>query len=278
MYRYGRALRHKHPKEAIIVGETLLDEANSLHNLPRAERANFLLATCYYELHDFDQSIKYYLDELRIEKELKQYDRQIRTMHDMGIIYDITHDLENEKKYVIECLQICEQHKNEKEVWSQRTYLLDNLATIYKKEEKLDTAIKIYQQVIELARKADDTDQQVSSLANMAIALKSNKDYQRSLTAYNDALSLLDTVRGADGYAVILDNMAVLFYNMGDMPRSEQYALRALNLSRLMNNIDLKRDAYETLKNVYIKQKRFEEAVDYFSKWSDIKDTLFNDE
>ena len=185
LYHTAWRLRHSHPKEALMIGKVLLQDVTEHGDMPRAVLANRLMAVCNYKIHDFDQSIKFYLEELRIQKELKQYDEQIKTMHDMCIIYDITKDVENEKKYVVEALQICEQHKADKNVWLQRNYLLDNLATIYKKEGRLDTAVKVYREVIALAKKNNDTFQQVGSLTNMAIALKNNKNYTQSLAAYN---------------------------------------------------------------------------------------------
>ena len=70
--------------------------------------------------------------------------------------------------------------------------------------------------------------------------------------------------------------MSILFYQMGDLKRSEAYSLKAIAMVRQNQNLDVLRDVYENLKNVYLQEKKYPEALDYYGKWSTVKDSILN--
>ncbi len=276
LYQYARKTVDDHPKKAINASKILLEDANA-HNYRKAiANADNIMAEGYEYISNYPQSLKYYLEALRVQKELKLFSPQIFSILGISRIYGVTNDTGNEKKYVEQAMAICQQNKTNEQVRKTLPTVLDYLATVYKKEGQYDTSIKLYKQAITLARKDTNTIELMSSLCNMAIAYKSSKNYVASLAAYNEVIGLIDTVNDVYYFTVITDNMSILFYQMGDIAKAEQYSLRALAMAKKLNNADVLRDIYETLKNIYVKEKRFPEALDYYAKWSDVKDTILN--
>ena len=278
LYHFANNNLDNDPKLSIRVGKILLQDAE-VFNYPKGiANANMVIAYGYEYVSEYTQCLKYYLEALRLYKELKMFRPEINAALGVSGIYSITNDIDNERKYAEEAMTICEQNISNDRIRRMKPRILDYLATVYKKEASYDTSIKLYTEAIGLAKADGDTKEVVSSLCNLAIALKTMKNYNASLNAYNEAVSLIDTTKDAYYYSVIIDNMAVLFYQMGNLPKSEQYALNASAIMLKTNNVDGLRDCYETLKNVYEQEKKYPLALEYYTKWSATKDTILNRE
>lgn len=266
------------PHAVLVMGKNALKDAQEHNYKNGIANASRLVAESYELISDYSQSIKYYLDALHTQQELGMFGAQLRTLLGISRCYDQLNDLDGQKKFVLDALKLCEEHKNDDRIKQKRPEVLDYLATLYKKEGKYDSSIKLYAEAIDQAKKYNDNSGVMSSMCNMAIALKSNKNYTASLSAYWCALRMADSLHDDYAVAVISDNMAILFYEQGDMDRSEQYALYAIRSLKNVHVFGVLKDAYETLKNIYIKEKRYPEAIEYFSRLSNIKDSLYSNE
>ena len=278
VFHYAGTIVSEFPKEGINVANVLLQDAQNNQYKRGIANADYILGQGYEYTNNYAMGIKYYLDALGIYNELNLYRQQVNTLLCVAGVYEIMDDLGSEEKYVAAATAICEEHKNEKGLKKILPVVFDFQATIFNKEGRYDTAIKLYKQGITLARADSNTGEVKNSLCNLAIALKNNKNYNESLSTYNEVLSLTDTVNDLYPFGIIMDNMSILFYRMGDLKKSEQYALKSIDVVKGINAADLLKDTYETLKNVYTQEKRYPEALEYTEKWSYIKDTILTRE
>ncbi len=278
MYHYLNGIADSRPKEVVDTGKTLLQDAES-HSYQRGiANANLVIGEGYEYMSDYAQSLRYYLRAMVIYKERNIPDLQIVATLGVSRVYEVTNDMPNEKKYVEEAVAICEEYKDNRRVRRLQPGVLDYMATIYKKENRLDTSIKLYNEAVALARKDGDSNEVMNSLCNLATALKSNNKFDESLAIYSHVLSLIDSAKENYAFAIITDDMSILFYQMGDLKRSEQYALKSLASAQKTKNLDVYKDVYETLGKIYQKGKRYPEMLEYYAKLSDVKDTIFDRE
>ncbi len=278
MYHYLNGIADSRPKEVVDNGKTLLQDAES-HSYQRGiANANLVIGEGYEYMSDYAQSLRYYLRAMVIYKERNIPDLQIVATLGVSRVYEVTNDMPNEKKYVEEAVAICEEYKDNRRVRRLQPGVLDYMATIYKKENRLDTSIKLYNEAVALARKDGDSNEVMNSLCNLATALKSNNKFDESLAIYSHVLSLIDSAKENYAFAIITDDMSILFYQMGDLKRSEQYALKSLASAQKTKNLDVYKDVYETLGKIYQKGKRYPEMLEYYAKLSDVKDTIFDRE
>lgn len=264
------------PRDGIAVCRVLLHDAESHNYLKGMANAKLILAIGYEHLADFPQSLHYYLDALEVHERLKLYHRQISICLGIARIYDVTGDQPKYKQYVLKAKEICERNVDAPKVRGRRSMITDALATVYKNQGHLDTAIVLYNKAIAYARETGDSSYVGAVLCNLATALKSDRQFAASLNVYDHALQLLDTNIYLDAHVVIGSNMALLFYEMGDLARSEAFALNALEQEKRVGKVDVRRDLYELLKKIYISKKRYPEAIEYFTKLAEVKDTILN--
>ncbi|XZF14340.1 tetratricopeptide repeat-containing sensor histidine kinase [Chitinophagaceae bacterium MMS25-I14] len=274
MYLLARKAEAANPQYEITIANMLLKEAHREHDRFNEARADYALGNAYKELTQYPQSLQYFLAALQIRKELKDYEAQIDLCMIISQIYDFTQDMQQQKNYILEANEICSRNN----VTSKKGFVLDELATIYKKSGNLDTAIRLYHAGIDIDRQLNDTDAIRASLCNLAIALKSKKEYNLSLETYKQALQLTDTTHELYAYGIITDNMAILFYEMGDYKNAKTYASRALALADNIREPTIERDLYEVLKNIAVKENNYKAAVSYYDKWIAARDTMLNSE
>ncbi len=266
------------PKEVISLGKIFLQDARASGKLLHEAAADKMIAEGYDVIADYPRALQYFLEALRIHKELKEYRSQVTDLLGIARVYELTDDMPAQRKCIEEAMTISDQHADNERVRQKRPFVLDYLATVYKKEGRYDTAIKLYNDAIVLARKEGNKFQEMESLCNMAIALKSDKRYDESLATYNKAMALVEP--SDEGYAesIISDNMAILFFEMGDLRQSELYALKAMTLQQKLHITEGLKDVYETLVKIYTKEKKYPEALDYSMKLTAIKDSILNGE
>lgn len=276
LYAYIKNIQDTDPQEALKGAKILLQEAEQHGNKLMTANAHFEMGLAYEAVSDYPKSLKHYLAALKDQKNLNLYHREVTTTLGIARVYDAIGDIANERKYVEAAMAICNEHSNDTRVNKRQAEVMGYLATVYKIEGRYDTAIDIYKQSMTLAKEQGDNATEMSSLCNMAIALKSNKHYEASLAAYKQALTLTDTVNDLTAYAIINDNMAILFYHMGNYALSESYSEKTLALAQKLNATSISIDAYDNLKNTYQKEGKYKEAFEAFSNWSALKDSIFN--
>lgn len=270
---YARNIQAEHPKNAISVYEALAADAGKSGQKYYAALACSAMGHIYYEtFQDYAHSLQYLLQALQLQKELKLNRDEVLTLMSIAYVYDYAGDMDKEKSYAQEANRVCGQYK----VYSMQAHVLNLLATIDTKQGRLDTAIKVYRQSIAIATSQKDTGAQIQSLCNLATALKKNKQYEASLAAYIQTINLVDTSKDFYSYGVIIGEMALLFYDMGDLQRSEQYAMKSIALEPKADEISILAEMYKLLKDIYASEKKYPEALDYFAKWMAVKDSILN--
>lgn len=271
---YAISIGNESPHDAILLGEIARKAAEKHHYNKGLSNALTAVGGAYKVLADYPQALQFYLQALDLQRKLKDYRQQVGSCINISVIYDMTGDIDREQKYIEEALKICRQNN----VMQMMPNVINELAIINKKRGNLDTAVALYQTAIDVARGNKDTIGQITYLSNLAITLKSKKDYKASMTAYNDALALLDTTSDKYVYAIILDNKAVLYYEMGDLQQAEAHALKALSLQAYANEMNIYLDCYDVLRKTYTTEKKYPLAIAYFEKWTNIKDSVLNEE
>jgi len=113
---------------------------------------------------------------------------------------------------------------------------------------------------------------------NYAICLKNSKQYEASLTIYDEAMKLADSVRIPIYQLFINDNRAILYRETGRLKESEALALQTLKQAAAMGQNEVMIDMHRHLKDLYEQTGKNTEALYHANQLLVLKDTVLNRE
>jgi two-component sensor histidine kinase len=272
--KFQRTYNRSNAELALIADSVLVDLARKTHNDTTEMKALYRLAFQYNLLSDYPHSINYSFKAIDLAVKVKDHRREGELYLNLSNNYRDIKDSVKSLESINKAMEIG-QKNNDKSLLADALFDLGVWYAVAKQYEK---AVEHYRQSIKMYTELGYYDAVVSTLVNMATILKQTKHYDEALAAFQQAIISTDSLHDDYSKAIIINNMANLYADMGRLQESEKTAFTAIGLSYVVEEKKIRLDMYNTLKNLYTKEKRYPEAMDYFSRWVAIKDSLFNEE
>ncbi|GHN03291.1 hypothetical protein WSM22_47800 [Cytophagales bacterium WSM2-2] len=193
-----------------------------------------------------------------------------------------------------------------------------NLGVSYKSNRMFPEALEAYQHALALYEKIGDIESIPGTYINAGIVLMQQRKYDSALVSLRKGLRQFDSLKIGRGQIVGSNSLGDLFFSMGNLDSAFKYRNRAYNMSNQLSmplyNAEAltgmgeisksKGDYHKALKyftealqiaqkgrlnsslptvylgiaKTYEASKQFEKATWYFSKYTSLKDSLFNAE
>ena len=170
-------------KDSMLVWSNQLLKASKTLNYPRAEAYALRFKGLY---HDYDnnptEAIKYYFEFLKKTKVYGNVSDQMSATSDLVYIYMLTNQLDKAKPLLLSFTALTDKREIEKK---KKSSFYNKLGTIYRKEDKKDSAILAYQASLKKKKKIKDE----KGLTNLRINLSSLLVNQQK---YTEALKLTE--------------------------------------------------------------------------------------
>lgn len=260
-------------KEAMIDWLQSLHVYDSLNN--KLGMANILnnIGSVYYDQGDNTNALENYLKSLRLSKEINNDLRIATALVNIGNVYmdkPQTHDLALE--YFLQALLVSEKLKDERTIGSINL----NIGNIYNiKNNKKLAQYYLNKALVQLK----DQDLESSVLTALArIESDNNKNFKKSLyfhdLAYKSALTTGNMLYATQA----LSSTAETYIKFGNNNVAIEYYKKALpSATEIGANLELK-NIYGGLAEIFSGSLKFDSAYKYLELYSNIKDTLFNED
>lgn len=186
-------------------------------------------ATAYSAGGDYAQAIRLYRQAVQIyDRILPQGDyRQAGLYNNMSILLEKMNENAEAAEAAKKALSIIEKLPDNE---AQTATSLTNLALIYFKLSENEEAKKCLTRAIALFEQGGEAPNEHYSgaLAGMGEAYYREKEYEKSLSCYEKALTLVKQHYGENmSYGILCENCAAVCGSMGDTARQESYAAKA---------------------------------------------------
>jgi signal transduction histidine kinase len=113
-------------------------------------------------------------------------------------------------------------------------------------------------------------------LASKGNIFKHRKNYDSALYYFDIAKDIYQANRHISGVSDILSQMANIASEKGEQNIAKKLLLESTNNARSANYKRLISDNYKLLSNIYSEEGNATKALEYYKKYSNLKDTLFN--
>ena len=266
--------------QVIAFGKAMLEAASAIRSDTDLYLAHTVLGAGFERARDYHEAVAHGLQALSIAGQRNDYLRQVRALQNIAATYSSlgfmsgdAADFTKSHDYSNRALDIATTHSFK----SEEPYILTAAADAYAMAKSYDTAISLYRRAIASRRGHGVEVGDESTWCNLGIALNLNKEYGAALAAYAKADSICDAQHlGTFSKLKIASNRAELFSDMGRLQESEALAQQILDSARQTGATDIQVDMVEHLKNLYRKEGRYAEALDYADTLADVRERMLD--
>lgn len=155
---------------------------------------------------------------------------------------------------------------------------LNNIGLIFKDNGEWYKALEYYRQCLDLEEKLGDKSGVAITKGNIGLIYKSLGQLDKALKYYNQSLEIRKVSGDKLGIAHSLYNIADIMQLQGKLKKARSYAIQSLTLAQELQYPVYIRNAAETLSIIAKKENQWEEALTYFELYTQMQDSVFNEE
>lgn len=236
----------------------------------------------YYELGDYDNALKYYLEGAKVAESAKDYAYMCEVYTLISDVYIINKNFHKSDEYLAKEWAIIQQHFPEDD-WLLASYY-SKKSRIFNIKNDLDSALHYAWKVANITKKTvlrstDDAKLYVNDLRLVGITYTAMAHYKEAEQIFSQCKAILDTVKVQSGNAKTLCR---LYGNIGDLMQQKgnyKEALvafdQSLHYAREIEHPEAEMNAYLNLSKVYNKQQNYKEEALFLKKYYELKDSLY---
>lgn len=194
--------------------------------------------------------------------------------NEFGIINKIQKKYDQAIEFYKKSLDIRRENHNFKGIVGS----LNNIGNTYKEKGKYKKALKYFNEALELKMingSLKSLGTAYMNIADLQIRLKKYYDAENNLLK---ALEYKEKINDKSGIVATCDLFAWLYTEMKLYEKAEEYVHRAKKIAEEISSLDLQKETYLRLKNLYAAQNKGQKALYYYDKYIAVKDSIFNTE
>ncbi len=230
------------------------------------------LGVLYFNQGDNAKAIEYYLRSLQISEKLKDQYRIATALVNIGSVYASALNTYNDAiQYYWRALPISEKIGDNALIGT----ITDNMGDIYLKRNQLDSA----QYYLEKSLIANDNSVYLTySLNLLGEVFERKKEYEKAIDYQRQAYEIAESLDNKHGMAQSLVGLGESQRSNGNYLGSINSFDNAIKIGTSIGSKNILKDAYYGLSLTNEKLGRYKKAYEYQTKYSSMKDTIFNAE
>jgi tetratricopeptide (TPR) repeat protein len=227
----------------------------------------------FYTKGNFSESLRYMLEGLRMNKELKNKNGISRAMNNIGNIYL----WQKNYKKALDWYQ--ESYKNTDTVGSKSDLIivLNNIGHSNGSLKRYDEAIRNYKHAISVGNKETDKDELASTYVGLSTTYMGLKNYKKALENIKIAEELIRPTGNLFKLNDIYQITGEIYSEMGDHASSLKYFQLLLESSREYDMKQYRQNALFEIAAASHELKRDGEAYKYLSEYVELSDSVLNE-
>jgi tetratricopeptide (TPR) repeat protein len=271
------------------------------------------MGNVYHELSNYDKALEYYQKSLKIKKDIGDKKGTANTLSNIGLIYIYLSNYEKTLEYYLNALEIEEEIGNKQSIAGS----YNNVGNVYWYLSHYKKALEFYQKALKIYMEMGDRDGIASSLGNIGNTYINLKSYNNALEYFQEALTIFEEMGNKNKIGIALMNIGEVYDQLGHYHMALKNLRESLNIFRTIGEKwgtayslskigeiysklhqhdhalshlnkglkiakeiktnDIIRDSYKRFSEMYSAAGNYKKALDYYKRFSGVKDTIFNE-
>jgi tetratricopeptide (TPR) repeat protein len=227
----------------------------------------------YSFINDYKQSLKYFLDAIKILDEQNKKDEHYYSLiQNIGITYVEAEESQKGIPFLINSLKFFETDS-----LSSKEYLVVNyvdLGVAYKGEDMIDSAFYYYHKALSAAKLFNIDKHTGGILINLGDLYKGLKVYEKSKSFYLEAISEFRRLSDERGYWHAVYGLSDVEKSLNNPSVAIDSINKAIEYFLVSDDFSYLRESYQLLSNIYEEQNDITNAFKYFKLCSAMKDSI----
>lgn len=291
-----------------------LSIAEKIDDKPGEADALYSLGKISEMIGEFDQALKYLSKSKQLYQDLKEQAKLARTLNQIGNIYEDKSEYPRALGFYHQALNIYEALNDQRGI----SGININIGFIYWQLKDTEKSLEHYQKSLEIFKKLKDDRSIVSTLDNIGIVYRDLGNYEDALASFQKALAISEKLVSRYSKSVILNhmgevhkelnkdqealkyftqsleikeelkdktgiaevsiNIASIDQRRGQYQEAIQKATKGLDIAEKSKAKSMSSKAYKVLSETYEAMGEYQTSLDYYKKFKEKDDAIFNEE
>jgi signal transduction histidine kinase len=270
--RIGNYYMYNNPEKAIQYFENALSLAKVINKPLAIANNHYSIGFCYLSKGDYDESLKNYLESVKIYESLKDSFRLSNALMSIANVYSSNKDFKNTNEYHNRALQIIESLKDSIQLFS----ILDSKGTVLDQQKQYDSALAYLQKSYNIAEAIKDNYSIIGSLSNIGLTYKHKEKTDVALQYFEKALELAKKEEDMpDRLAALYNNIGAANAQAGNIALAKIAFSKSIEYGKSAGSIPLEMENYRNLSDMYGNVKDYAQQTFFLKKYYNLKDSLF---
>ncbi len=248
---------------AILVGKEAEVIREKLKDFKGQASALITLGTIYFDKHDLQTSLNFFLKSLKITENDATLKAQTALAFDnIGLVYESEGNFTNARNYYLSAMKIVKGISN----LHIQAYIFNSIADFYSSRGNELKALEYYLDAVKLNEKFGNKDEMAKGYNNIGVLYKSEEDYSKAMLYFAQALNSAKDGGNIKIQANIESNIASCYYEKGDYSNALNYDIQTLMLAQTIKSCGTEEVASSNIGLLYWKKSDYSKALQYYEK------------
>ena len=238
-------------------------------------RIYYYLSSTYYAIGAYNKALDYAFSATDIFIKTNNYKRLAVAYNTIGIIYKELKNYKFSLDFYNKAEKITETKTKDTVVLGT---LKNNIGEVLFLQNKIDTAIILFNESIELKKKILDNFSIAYPYGNLGDIAYKQGDYKKALSYYKKVYFLSERHNNPFIKTLAAQQIANVYLKLNLPELAHDYFKLALKFNKKLNNIQVKADIYKDISAYFEQINKPDSANYYLKKYITIKDSVLNDD
>ncbi len=227
----------------------------------------------YEDYGDIAKAIDHYLEALRIQEQIQDFEGIANTFINLGVVYENQDNVDKAREYYNKAYEI-QLKINDKRGAS---FSLNNIGGLYEDKSDYEKALEYNFKSLKLRQEVGDKNGISQSFNNIGANYFWLHQNEKALDYYNKALKLREEIGDRAGICNTYENFAKIYSEQNQIEKAEEYGLKSLEIAKELHFPDVMESSAQVLYKVYKQMHKMDKALSMFELYTSMKDSIRND-
>ncbi len=221
---------------------------------------------------EYSVAISYFDQTLKLDRE-RQIDEYISIdLNNIGKVYYSWGKYNQALNYYREALEIAVNIGKE----NLQAVRLSNIGQVYESMDSYDTAINYFNKALEIDQRLGNTGKVGIRLSNIGLVYLKQQKFDESRQKLSEALLIFDKNKNMASKIITLNHMGDLMLIQKRYEEALVLFAQSIHLSEKYGMKTQQMRSAKSISDIHRQQHDFENALNYYLKYNEIKDSVFN--